>query len=89
MMYIGRKCFSLLKIPTFRATVLITNQYVEPNSSAHLCRFLKKIVKFNCFISFPLIFILTLSELYVLPFGKNIMKLDFLYLKKVCLYGTK
>ena len=35
-------------------------------------------------------FILTLSVLYFLPFGKNIMKLDFLlYLEKVCWYGTK
>ena len=34
-------------------------------------------------------FILTLSVLYVLPFGKNIIKFDFLYLEKVCWYGTK
>ena len=41
MMYMGRKCLSLLKIPTFRAIFLIDNQHVEPSSSAHLCRFLK------------------------------------------------
>ena len=35
-------------------------------------------------------FILTLSVLYFLPFGKNIMKFDFfLYSEKVCWYGTK
>ena len=58
---------------------LINNQYVGPNSSAHLCRptFLKKIVKFTCFILFPFMFILRLSALYLLPFGKNIMKFDF------------
>ena len=72
--------FSLLKIPTFRAIFLIRNQYVEPNSSAHLCRFLKKCVKFSCFISFPLMFILTLSVLHFLPFGKNIMKFLFYFI---------
>ena len=34
-------------------------------------------------------FILTLSVLHFLPFGKNIMKFDFLYSEKVCWYGTK
>ena len=34
-MYMGRKCLSLLRIPTFRAIFLIKTQYVEPNSGAH------------------------------------------------------
>ena len=80
MMYMGRQCLSLLRIPTFRAIFLIKTQYVEPNSGAHQCRFLNCLVKFTCFISFPLMFNLTLSVLYFLPFGKNIMKFDFFYI---------
>ena len=47
-------CLAFLHLVQFS---LMNNQYVEPNSSAHICRFLKKLVNFTCFISFPLMFI--------------------------------
>ena len=78
----GESVLVCLKFLRFVQFSLINNQYVEPKSSAHLRRFLKKLVKFTCFISFPLMFIWTLSVLYFLPFGENIMKWFLLLFRK-------
>ena len=78
----GRKCFSMLTIPTFRGVFLkyaICLAQLKWSSMS----IPKNVVKFTCFISFPLMFILTLSVLYFLPFGKNIRKFLFFYRKFV------
>ena len=56
---------------------LIYNQYVEPNSSAHLCRFLKKIGKVHLFYFVSINVYFNVICVVFFTFWQEYMKFDF------------
>ena len=82
IVYIGRKFFHLLSIPTFRAICFDRLSICVVQLKCSSINIPRNLVNLTCFILFPSTCIKALLILYFFPFGANIIKFDFLVFNK-------
>ena len=81
-MYIGRKCFNLLSIPTFRATCFDRLSVCVVQLKCSSINIPRNLVNLSSFILFPSTCIKALLKLYFFSFGVNIITFDFLVFRE-------
>ena len=82
IIYIGRKCFNLLSIPTFRATCFDRLSICVVQLKCSSINIPRNLVNLTCFILFPSTCIKALFIFYCFPFGVNIITFYFLVFRE-------